>query len=120
MFTSCIAEMEDIRCRGVNMSTFMFELIWGNWDNALEATGFLGELEGIRDTQYPPEAGPNYLRVLKSFVPPNKGRFDGLWCSGYVTYSYQLARKGTSVLLPRRVEVRRKDLNVFGLNPPAE
>lgn len=28
------------------MSTLMFELIWGNWHNAWEATGFLGELEG--------------------------------------------------------------------------
>ena len=46
MFTACIATMENIRCCGMNMSTFMFELIWGNWHNAREATGFLDELEG--------------------------------------------------------------------------
>jgi len=46
MFTACIANMDNIRCCGMKMSTFMFELIWGNWHNAREATGFLGELEG--------------------------------------------------------------------------
>jgi hypothetical protein len=46
IFATGITEMEDIRRRRMNMSTFMFELIWGDWHNAWEATGFLGELEG--------------------------------------------------------------------------
>ena len=50
MFAPFVTEMEDIWCRGVNMSAFMFELIWGNWDNAWKATGFLGVLRKIRDT----------------------------------------------------------------------
>jgi len=41
-----MAEMEDIRCCGMNMSAFMFELVWWNWHDAWEATRFLGELEG--------------------------------------------------------------------------
>lgn len=53
-------------------------------------------------------------------MPSNKSRFDGLWCGGYVAYSHQLAQKSTSVLLPRRVDIRSKDLSMFGLNPPAE
>jgi len=53
-------------------------------------------------------------------VPSNKSRFDGLWCGGYVAYPHQLARESTTVWLPRRVDIRSKDLSVFGLNPPAE
>ena len=45
-----VAEMENIRYRGVNMSTFMSGLIWRNWDNAWKATGFLSELRKICDT----------------------------------------------------------------------
>ena len=37
-----------------------------------------------------------------------------------MAYSHQLARKCTSVLLPRGVEIRCNDLKVFGLYPPAE
>ena len=60
-----------LRC-GVNMWTLMFELVWGNWHNAREATGLLGELEGNTCYRSTTRSWVYYLRVLKAFVPPNE------------------------------------------------
>ena len=108
-----------LRC-GVNMWTLMFELVWGNWHNAREATGLLGELEGNTCYRSTTRSWVHYLRVLKAFVPPNESRFYRLWCGRYVAYPHRLARKSTRVFLPRRVDIRIKTLGAFSLNSPAQ
>jgi hypothetical protein len=60
-----------LRC-GMNMSTLMFELVGGNWYNAREATGLLGELEGNACYKSTTRGWVCYLRVLKAFMPSNK------------------------------------------------
>ena len=109
IFATCITEMDDILCCGVNMSTLMFELVWGNWHNAREATGLLGELEGNACYKISTRSWVYHLRVLKAFVPPNKSRFNRLWCGRYVAYSHRLAWESTRVFLPRRMEIRNKN-----------
>ena len=64
--------MEDILGCGMNMSTFMFELVWGDWHNAWQATGFLGELEDNMCYSGVTISCTYHLRVLKAFVPSNK------------------------------------------------
>ena len=120
MFATCITNMDNSFVCGMNMSPFMFELVWRNWHNAREATGFLGELEGNACYRSATRSRVYHLRVLKAFVPPNKSRFYRLWCGGYVAYSHHLARKSTRVLLPRHVEIRCKNFGAFSLYPPAK
>ena len=120
MFATCITNMDNIFCCGMNMSPIMLELVWRNWHNARETTGFLSELEGNACYGSDTKSQVYHLRVLKACVPPNKSRFYGLWCGGYVAYSHHLARESTRVLLPRHVEIRYKNLGAFSLYSPAK
>ena len=72
MFATCITDMDNILRGGMNVSTLMFELVWGNWHNAREATGFLRELEGNPCYRSTTRSWLYHLRVLKAFVPSDK------------------------------------------------